>query len=314
MAIETTDTNSAAGAGNGSSETTRCANGPQLNANPTVNRTLEAQPKAQSNVWRSRTATGHLKSALTNARNERVLSSQAPPRQSTANHSALASKFGQMNVQDPRTPNANVYNPSIGPSPSTMSMNWRTRNAAQSQASNGSFRQVVNNVVCKLSGFTRKDFRKGDITALPFHTANPNPNVDPNTDKHWVQTCEGPAYSKRRMMVVMWIHERDMFCLPLYTFNGSGLQNKPAHTKHEYVSMQNVGDQNFANQGMYPPVEVQSRRPMDPNTTVYITGGVKVACNEDIAHVGRMPRESRNDLLNLWRTLSGNAQREPWQD
>ena len=259
----------------------------------------------------------YLQNALTNARNVNAAQSQASAVGSQVSArpplpTGASSQFAQMSFP---TSMGNFYNPSLGPSQSMVSTNWRFRGASQSQTSNRSFRQGINNGVCKLSGYTRLDFRKGDVISLPFHTANSNPNVDPNTDRRWIRTIEGPAYSKRRMMVVMWIHDRDVFCLPLYTFAGNGLSGKAHLPIQEFVCMKNVGDQQFVNQGVYPPVEVQNRRmPMDRNTSVYITGGLKVACNEDIAHVGRMTRRSHADLLSLWKKLSEKAQQEPWRD
>lgn len=110
----------------------------------------------------------------------------------------------------------------------------------------------------------------------------------------------------------MLIHEQDMFCLPLYTFNGTGLRNKAHYLRREYVSMKNWDDENFVNQGEYPPVAADTKRPLHKDTTVHITGGVKVACNEDITFAGRMLRQSFWDLMDLWRYQTNKADDEPW--
>jgi hypothetical protein len=63
--------------------------------------------------------------------------------------------------------------------------------------------------VCKISNYTRRDFKLGDVIAAPFHVANTNPNVLSNDDRLTL-TCEGHAYSKRRMMVVLFVHQYDL--------------------------------------------------------------------------------------------------------
>ncbi|KAK3723479.1 hypothetical protein LTR37_001731 [Vermiconidia calcicola] len=225
----------------------------------------------------------------------------------------VASQVGQMNVgPPPNDPNYPYYNPSCAPSSSMMSTQYKGgRSQAPSNYSTRSRRYTVNTAVCKLSGNTRRDFRKGDIIALPFHTANNNPNVD-LTDRRLTNTCEGPAYSKRRMMVVMWLHEQDMFCLPLYTFGFKGLASKPEYIKREYVCMMNYFDKDFWNQGPHRPVKVDSHRPMDPNTTVHITGGREVSYQGDVHRVGRLLQDSYYDLFSLWQDLSEDAQAERW--
>lgn len=175
-------------------------------------------------------------------------------------------------------------------------------------------RQPFYNQICRASNYTRRNFKKGDIIAIPFHTPNTNPNVDPVTDDQWTMTVWGPVYSKRRMVIVLWVYERDMFCLPLYTFGKTGLSNKGQNIKHEYVSVKNAG-MPHVNQGIYPRVEVRAyKKPMDEDSTVHISGGLRVGCNEDITWAGRMTKESYMDLVALWQDLSENAQGEPWRD
>ena len=226
----------------------------------------------------------------------------------------LTAQMAQMNINRNAFATAPAFDPSNGPSPSVVSVDWRAQAANASQASTASVRQGVSNVVCKLSGLKKKHFKKGDVISIPFHTANMNPNVNPNTDKRLTFTIEGPAYSKRRMMVVMWLHSRDMFCLPLFTYSGSGLSNKQEHIK-EYVTVKNVGDFDFANQGVYTPIEVECKyKPMDKNTTIHLAAGVKVGYSEDIGKVGRVNQKSYAQLLELWRDLSRDAQKEPWRN
>ena len=270
-------------------------------------------PVANGSQWYNKNKTNLLKSALSHAT---ATSEKVPaPANNNGDSAQLASQFGQLNMfgpWNPGQPGQKVLDPSMGPTPSMVTTNWRAHTTVGSQASNRSFRKAVNSTVCKLSGFTRRDYRLGDVIALPFHTPNSNPNVDPS-DRRLTNTVEGPAYSKRRMVVVLWIYQQDMFCVPLYTFEHKGLKNKPNFLKQEYVSMMNLGDAQFENQGMYPPVIIKCRKwSIDPDTTVHITGGVRIACNEDISRVGRLTQESYCYLVGLWRTLSNEAQKERW--
>lgn len=199
--------------------------------------------------------------------------------------------------------------PSQGPTPSAVTNNWRN---APTQMTDGSVRQKMKTAWCVLSGMSRHNFRQGEVISVPFHTANTNPNVD-QTDKRLTLTYEGPTYSKRRMMVVLWIFQQHMLCLTLYSFQGRGIQAKPVFLQDEYVSMKNVGDKAFQNQGQYKPIEVAMNKwSVSPTTAVHLTGGVKVGCEEDIAKIGRITQESHKNLVKLWTTLNQAAQNEAW--
>ena len=160
---------------------------------------------------------------------------------------------------------------------------WRARAQPQSHAgSTIATRQPFHNKICRASNYTRQAFKKGDVIAIPYHTSNLNPHVDPVTDDQWRMTVWGPVYSKRRMVIVLWLYERDMFCLPLYTFNRTGILSRGRDVRHEYVSVKNVG-QPFRHLAGPPPIEIKAKKKdMDPYSTVHITGGLKVGCNDDI--------------------------------
>jgi hypothetical protein len=164
--------------------------------------------------------------------------------------------------------------PSRAPRPkSTMTTTpYRTTIAPSQVSSTRSVRAAHYTDICRMSNFTRRDYRLGDVIAGPFHTSNTNPHVEQN-DERLTLTCEGPAYSKRRMMVVLFIHIQDLYCLPLYSFGNRGLREKPEYLKKEYVCMANEGDEGFVNQGVYAPVEIKARRPVTANTTVHLAGG-----------------------------------------
>ncbi|KAK3713079.1 hypothetical protein LTR37_008764 [Vermiconidia calcicola] len=208
--------------------------------------------------------------------------------------------------------------PSNGPSPSIVSGYGRAPSRAPSQMSNRSYRGPVRNPCCVLSGFTKEDFQKGDIISAPFHTPNLDPNVN-LADQRLTRTIEGPAYSKRRMLIVLWKYEQAMYCLPLFSFGKRGISAKPVFLRHEFVSVKNEDHdyhfptEPFQNHGVYEPVEVLTKlKPLDVTTSVHIAGGVKLDCCEDIKKVGRLTFSGYKRLLKIWQDLSDASQGEPW--
>lgn len=177
-----------------------------------------------------------------------------------ATPSDIAGNMGKLEINDPSSgswrASAGAYNPSVGPTPSAMTTKWRQTNAP-SRVTARSMRHAFQNPVCKISNYTRRDFKPGGVIAAPLHVANTNSDVDPNDDRLTI-TREDPAYSKRRMMVVIFMHQHDLFCLPLYSFSGRGLKEKAQRLKEEYVSMKTVGAEGFVNHGVHPPVEIMA--------------------------------------------------------
>ncbi|KAK5125484.1 hypothetical protein LTR85_000594 [Meristemomyces frigidus] len=245
-------------------------------------------------------APSHFQSSIIPATRPQMSKGQAPV--------ALESQLANMNLN----PSAAVYNPSMGPTPSQLTTDWRQQAVGASQASNFSNRGPVKNAVCKQSGLAKQHFKKGEIISIPFHTANMNPNADPS-DPRLSFTVEGPAYAKRRMMVVLWLHRQDMFCLPLFSYSGTGLAKKQA-SLDEHIAVMNVGDFNFVNHGMYTPVEAScSRGKLTNTTTIHLACGIKVGYSEDICRVGRITQKSHQQLMELWQDLSERAQSEAWR-
>lgn len=205
------------------------------------------------------------------------------------------------------------YDPSMGPARSAMTAPF-CRSVAASRASTArSTRAAYFDTYCRMTNYTRRDFRLGDVISAPFHTSNTNPQYEKSLHEGRITiTREGPAFSKRRMMVVVFIHLQDLHCLPLYSFGNRGLKEKPEYLKKEYVCMANEGDKDFVNQGLYPPVRVNARHAVSGNTTVHLTGGLRVGCNEDISIVGRLTRPTFYALAELWQKMVVDAKKEPW--
>ena len=276
------------------------------------------KPAAPMGCWDNTQRTSTVKGLMASSimiKNAKSMAGSLVPSRAGNDPSALTAGIGNMSLNGAPS----VWNPSIGPTPSKVDMMsmaaWRARVVPQSRAgSNVSVRQPFFNSVCRASNYTREHFKRGDIIAIPFHTPNTNPHVDPVRDDAWQMTIWGPIYSKRRMVIVLWIHERDMFCLTLYTFEKTGLRQKGRHIMHEYVSVKHVGKPHI-NQGIYPAIEVQAyKKDMDADSTVHLTGGMRVGCNEDITWAGRVTKQSYNQLVALWQKLSMDARAEPWQD
>lgn len=262
------------------------------------------------NAWTGG-AVNRLKSDWANARNPSHVSRQKSVTIIEPTPSHVAGRMDDMHFrrrdsQDWRR--TGRYDPSVGPSPSAMTTKWRQTNAP-SRATHRTAREPFQNDVCKISNYTRRDFRLGDVISAPFHVANTNPNVDPRDDRLTI-TREGPAYSKRRMMVVLFAHQYDLFCLPIYSFSGRGLREKPEPMKVEYVCVKNVGAEDFVNEGIHPPVEIMARHPVTDSTTVQLSGGLRVGCREDIAMVGRLTETSYVRLVRIWKELTTQAQNE----
>lgn len=88
------------------------------------------------------------------------------------------------------------------------------------------------------------------------------------------------------------------------------MRAKPVSQQNEYASLRNLGERGVQ-QGPHKPVEMSAHRPIDgSNTTVHLTGGIKVACNEDITRVGRLTQQSYYDLLETWNKLREGAEAE----
>lgn len=227
--------------------------------------------------------TNLFKRALSNAT---IASKAAPPiGQDLFGPSGLTTQFAQMNVNGAPKPGGKVYDPSNGPSPSMVTVNT----AARSNASGRSIRRKVMTSVCKLSGFTKDDYAIGEIIWVPWHSSNNNPQV-PRDDPHMGYNIIGAIFSKRRMVVVLWKYNEVTFCVPIFSHNKTGLQNKPTWLKEEYVVVRNVGDEEFENQGVYPPAEAKCNRKIDKNSVVWVAGGRMVPCEENISRAADLLR------------------------
>ncbi|KAF2773097.1 hypothetical protein EJ03DRAFT_324148 [Teratosphaeria nubilosa] len=135
-----------------------------------------------------------------------------------------------------------AYDPSCGPTHTQVPTDFQRRAmqaGTMKTCGTQAYRQPIKLPHCKVSGRTKRNFRMGDIISLPYHSANMDQYLQP-TDRRLAETCEGWVFSKRRMMIVLWLHADDMFAIPLFIWHGAGLQKK-MHAIHEYVDIKNKG-------------------------------------------------------------------------
>ncbi|TKA74514.1 hypothetical protein B0A55_08043 [Friedmanniomyces simplex] len=285
------------------SNATPGTNGTQLQSSSAV---PASAPAKGGNVWTSGGGRA-LTQSVAALRGVSVAASRHPAPSVAA--SQVASQLNQLTIN----PAAAYFTPSEAPGATVMGNGGKVRQAPTTQASTSSVVQQNGSPYCKLSNYRRQDFRHGDIISIPFHTPNMNPNVDPNDDC-LAKTKEGYVYSKRRMLIVLWVYSQDVFCVPLYSFEGKGIQGKPETLRKEYVSVRNEADKRFVNQGLYPPIPVVStKKPLTPMTAAHLTGGIKVNCSEHIVLCGRATMAGYERLLELWNDLCLKAQSESWR-
>ena len=180
----------------------------------------------------------------------------------------------------------------------------------QSARSASGHQGPVKTDLCTLTRRTRQNFSRGDIISVPVHKTNRNPNID-LTDRNLTKTKIGGVYSKRRMVVVLWLTYDSMFCLPLHTFGKTGLQKKPNQMRKEFVCVKNEADGEFHNQGVHPPVEANCRHPLEEHTVVPLGDHIEVGYRDDIAAVGEMTADGFVRLLALWEHVTAEAKQEP---
>lgn len=221
------------------------------------------------------------------------------------------------NTDGPPSPPNNCYDPSFGPNPVDNVQDAWQGSACPTLITNVSnFRGAVFNRTCKRTTRTVDDFKQGQIIAVPYHVPNLNPK-NSATHPRLTLTCEGPVFSKRRLVCVLFKFQDDLFCLTLHTFEGQGLGIKPEQTKFEYVAVVNKGStEKFRNPGKYQPVEVetyQPDRPMKDTSCIKLTGGVTVNSSEHASYVGRVDRASFIILMLLYEQRNKKAKEKPWE-
>lgn len=222
---------------------------------------------------------------------------------------ALTNQFGQMNI------GKKAMDPSNAPGTSQLSVQYKpNRSQMPTQLTlrddKGKKAQWVRTEFCVRSPYNRRSFTRGMIITLPFHVANLNEKATYD-DKCLASTLHGPVYSKRRMAVVLWRHDTDMICLPLYSWNSVGISKQPEWLQHEYMEITNLGEAaSYRREGPHEVLEAKMVRPLDRKGCVHASGTFRVSYQEDIALVGQLTQESRSKLTDLVNKLVERTQTE----
>jgi hypothetical protein len=164
-----------------------------------------------------------------------------------------------------------------------------------------------------MSNQTRRDFRQGDIIDAPMHVENIDPEILA-TSQELRFTDAGPAFSKRRMMVVFHVFYDHMECLPLYTNGKMGLAGKPEGQRPEWMPAVNKDSKRDQTSGKIVRHLVVKlwRKEADQHSHVHFTESVKVYCAGDVTTVGKCDFDSFQKLHQLRFELNKKAQGEPW--
>ncbi|PPJ55410.1 hypothetical protein CBER1_02718 [Cercospora berteroae] len=208
--------------------------------------------------------------------------------------------------------------PSIAPAPSYASVKTRfvlSQHPRDIGVASGNIHPKKNkgwfdNNVCVLSPYYRNTFKQGDVISVPYHIPNINPNVDVN-QKELQISAQGPVFSKRRMMIVLWKGPETMFCLPLFSWQQAGIEKKDngRDAIRNYVCVVNYQDRkNFELSGRKTgpnnPLYFVHRHDDNPglsdSTTCSLVGGHMVGYQEDIGKIGRITQSSYKGLRAMW--------------
>lgn len=302
--------------------------GPPPNSRPSAASIARNQAVGPNvpNAWANTNGSTYLKRALSNANSQMSTSSKAPRSAYPAAPTAGNSRLAQTNnaSSSTATPPANAptgpcamqqpyMSPSMAPAASTAPAASQA-GSRYSTRSTGPRPQRFKNDVCELSNWAPAHYKLGDIIAVPFHEPNTNPNLKVG-NANLTKTIDGHAFTKRRMVVVLWMYAEDMFCLPLYSFEGNGFMAKPTWYHAEYVSLGNEGDQNFKGQGLYDPIfatHKPTRDPFHPQSAVHLGGGFKVACRANNSYCGRLTEASYYALVQLWQDQCNKSKKQKY--
>lgn len=168
--------------------------------------------------------------------------------------------------------------------------------------------QATQAPTAKLSNLKNSDYCRGDIVNLPFHAPNTNKNLDP-TNANLANTKAGFVYSKRRYAVVLWVTETQIFCVPIFTYQGRGVTSRPWKQRFEYICLRSYNDNNYINDGNYDPVVTKSGI-LSNKSCIHITAGFVMECKSDISMHGYLDKKSHDRLYDLWQKLTEDAKQK----
>lgn len=144
------------------------------------------------------------------------------------------------------------------------------------------------------------DFREGDILYAPFRTPSLHPNTISTFRMQPIDTPQGSMYDTKRMMVVIKLYNDSMLCLPMFSFGFAGIAAVPQQYRQDYVGVKPEEElsepEGF---GGIPRIQFDCFGPkkMHPASLVHLLGAIHVRYNDDIVDIGRIPKESFEELM-----------------
>ena len=173
--------------------------------------------------------------------------------------------------------------------------------------------------------FPKEEFKVGKIIRAPVHEEHDKGNVDgPSTSattqasiapdstmtvascfpkKHESMTPHGPVYSEYRYLIIVGLNEDTYVVVPLYTYQGTGLQYKRGHK--EYVSL---ADHRYPGQcesqndiePLKTAVLKTGQKPMHPKSIAPFAYPISRHYKWPIAHAGKLNDQETQRLVSLW--------------
>ena len=169
--------------------------------------------------------------------------------------------------------------------------------------------------VKKAKEMTRENCRIGMIFRAVLHEEDTTclRAGAPTQDEHTTVTRDfGDIYSKMRWMIVVKVNRVGYTAIPLYTYNGKGLERKNATIKAEYVSVHDLRNPPCTPQSHHRPVQA---RMLDKSTVLkamtvaHLVHNINKQFGLPIQEEGRLTEKSLEEFLELYDNLNRASRR-----
>ncbi|RBA19569.1 hypothetical protein FPRO05_09672 [Fusarium proliferatum] len=137
----------------------------------------------------------------------------------------------------------------------------------------------------------------GTIVSAPFHSQNRDDKVS-TTNYHTAVSGFGPIYSKYRKMITIEIWGDHAVCLPIYSYNGKGLENRGGMAD-EYMDIRDIDDDEPEDGDTHHKPLMAIRSEGWPGKNTFICGRSVVKLTEKITHHAFQKCSIEGSLTNL---------------
>ncbi|KAF4968034.1 hypothetical protein FSARC_4531 [Fusarium sarcochroum] len=128
----------------------------------------------------------------------------------------------------------------------------------------------------------RRELRPGTIISAPYHSQYRDSTVS-TFNSNTAVSGFGAVYSKYRKMIILEVWADHVVCLPVYSYNGIGLQNRQG-MKDEYMDIRDAYDE-APEPGDTDDKPLQAIRSENwPGRNSFITGKTVIKLTEKINH------------------------------